>query len=422
MKLQGDLLTAAEACNILGIKAQTLYAYVSRGLIQVQAAKDRRESLYPRDQIEALRVRSHARSGHGPAAASAMRFGDPILESAITLIQNQQIYYRGYALTQLIADELEFEGVAELLWSGVLTRSNTTWSKSDSKSEQKAERTTDKKRPPKRVDLTPDLSRMFLYETARLAMEDADQGDESIDLAITRGRTLIKHAARSLSMTKTTASGTTIARILANAVDQDPELTIPMINHALMVSADHELNASTFAARIAASTGADLYSCIMAGLGAFSGPKHGVSPVYVHGFFTECVHTHRIKDVLRSYLRRKKNIPGFGHPLYLSSGDPRAHILLESLRSQRSKLTKSRRNKLDQVEEFLGSAQEADVGFPNLDLGLTALVFVLDLPATWCAGLFAIGRMAGWTAHILEQRQQEFLLRPRARYTGRPIQ
>ena len=408
MKAKQDFVTAEEACNILGVKAQTLYSYVSRGLIQVRIGKDRRESLYPRGQIETLKARSQARSGHGPTAASAMRFGEPILESAITLIQDQKIYYRGYAINQLI------ETVAELLWSGSLARTRILWSSNKKKFTVSR---------PSTVDSASSISRMFLHEIAHVALEDPGNGDESLDLAVARARSLIQHTAKSLSGCERILTSTSVAGILATALGTDAEFAVSSLSHALIVSADHELNASTFAARIAAGTGADLYSCFMAGFGAFAGPKHGVSPIYVYQFMEECFRAKSAKQIIATHLQRRKMIPGFGHPIYLQAGDPRALILLASVRSLRPHLTKPARTRLDQLEQFLVIIAESDVGFPNLDLGLAALVWVLGLPSEWSAGLFAIGRMAGWTAHILEQRQQEFLLRPRARYTGRaPIE
>src|SRR6185436_7107615 len=117
-------LSARQATAMLGVKPETLYTYVSRGLLRSIPGDSPRERLYSREDVESLVARSRARAGHGPTAASALRWGDPVLESAITLITPETIFYRGVELERL---PRYFENVAELLWSGILSDKPERW-------------------------------------------------------------------------------------------------------------------------------------------------------------------------------------------------------------------------------------------------------------------------------------------------------
>jgi citrate synthase len=186
------------------------------------------------------------------------------------------------------------------------------------------------------------------------------------------------------------------------------------VDRALVVSADHELNASAFAVRVAASAGADLYACVCAGLAALSGPRHGGSCDRVEALVAEAGREARAAAVVRGRMRRGEAIAGFGHPLY-PGGDPRAEVLLETARD-----LAPRAPALATVAALIDAMRDAGREPPTIDVGLVAIAAVLDLPPGSAAGLFAVGRSAGWIAHALEQREAGFLLRPRARYTGPP--
>src|SRR5690349_15198038 len=113
-----DFLTAREAAELIDVKLATLYAYVSRGLVRSIASEAGRGRLYARQDLEHLRARHDARSGHGPVAAAALRWGEPVLDSAITLINDRGLYYRGQSAVGLARDGVSYEQVAELLWTG----------------------------------------------------------------------------------------------------------------------------------------------------------------------------------------------------------------------------------------------------------------------------------------------------------------
>jgi citrate synthase len=181
---------------------------------------------------------------------------------------------------------------------------------------------------------------------------------------------------------------------------------------ALVVCADHELNASAFAARVAASTHADVYACLLAALGTLTGPRHGGSCDRVEALVAETERPERATHVVLERARRGEGVPGFGHPLY-PAGDPRASPLLDHARA-----LAPRSRDVRVVLALIEAMRDTGRGAPNLDAGLVALAAALGLPRGSAIGVFAIGRMAGWVAHVLEQYAAGFLFRPRARYLG----
>ncbi len=399
------MLTAAEACALLGIKAQTLYAYVSRGLLRAETHPGRTGKLYARDDLETLLARSRARAGHGPTAASAMRWGDPILDSAITCIQAGQIFYRGYSLREILRKGTSFEQVAELLWSGELPQQKLQWA---------ALSITEKfEESPGQASLT----RVLMHRIAKLALYDLEGPDELIDQSLRRARGLIRHAADVLFPASPNAPQHLAPRIAWSQGLDHPE-AVEAIEAALVVSADHELNASTFAARVAASTGADLYASLLAGLASFSGRHHGLASLDVHAFLTEIPSNLSRRRQLQALTDSNQWPPGFGHRLY-TEGDPRVEPLLQKARALATVRKGEAQRWMEDIDSVLNIAKSLGCPAPNLDFGLVALALSLGLPREGAAALFVLGRLAGWTAHILEQRQQGFLLRPRARYVGR---
>ena len=206
-----------------------------------------------------------------------------------------------------------------------------------------------------------------------------------------------------------------ILELLASAVRGVGQAPRPDLDVALVLVADHGLNASTFAARVAASTGADLYACVVAGLAAFSGPQHGGAGARVEALLDECQRK-GAGGALRDRLGRGEQLPGFGHPLY-PGGDPRCPPLLAlAARRAPDHPVVASALALDDAADDLGYLR------PNLDLGLVAAAAALGLGPGSSVGLFALGRAAGWMAHALEQRAEGYLLRPRSRYVGPPAQ
>jgi citrate synthase len=389
------------AARHLGVSPRTLYAYVSRGLIRSVPGERGRPRLYALADLERLRVRRDARRGHGAVAAGALRWGEPVLDSAITAITPRGPAYRGQLAVDLAAAGARFENVAELLWSGYLPDTVVLWPRVALPVAQLAKLVPYGAKP---LDVMP-----LVVQAA--ALLDPQRSDGRPDAIVARGRRLIPLLAASLAPDFATASVTrslnasTIAAIAARALGLDDEVA-PTLDRALVLLADHELNASSFTARVAASTDADPYACVTAALAALSGPRHGTAAEAIARFADEVGGPEQARAAIRTARRKGTGLPGFGHPLY-PAGDPRAAPLLALARDSGQRRART----------LLAHADAADVP-PSVDIGLAALVAALGLPPTAASGLFAVARSAGWLAHVLEQRAQSFLLRPRARYVG----
>jgi citrate synthase len=186
------------------------------------------------------------------------------------------------------------------------------------------------------------------------------------------------------------------------------------LSAALILCADHELNASAFTARIVASAEATPYEVVTAGLAALQGFKHGGNTERVEAYLNEISAIDRIARVTAERLRRGERIPGFGHSLY-PNGDPRANALLALLQEiypgapEVAFVTRT----AEQVAALIGHV-------PNVDFALAALARVARLPAGAPLTLFALGRSVGWIGHAIEQYASDVLIRPRARYIGTP--
>jgi citrate synthase len=402
---EGESLGSVEAAKLLGVKAQTLYAYASRGLVRrVGSGRARR---YLKEDLERLRARHEARAGHGAVAAGALRFGEPVLDSAITGIDQRGPRYRGRVAVALAESGATFEAVAELLWTSRLPERAPSWQALP----DRAPRAAAVAARPGAPTAVPFLDRLLssLIDLVALAPNRFARGREA-ELALARS------AIRSLSATFVSTSvgrSDSVAGDLALAFAPARRRTEAraLIDHALVLVADHELNASSFAARIAASTDADLLACLTAALATVSGPRHGGACDRVDALLDEAELLPTPVGVLDQRGRRGEGIPGFGHPLY-PAGDPRAVSLLNAA----GKL--ARRPARGRAALAIADAMRRQ-GLPaTVDFALTALAATLALPKGVAALVFALGRTAGWVAHVLEQRESDAVLRPRARYVG----
>jgi citrate synthase len=193
-----------------------------------------------------------------------------------------------------------------------------------------------------------------------------------------------------------------------------PAAHAPIIRAALVLSADHEFNASAFAARVVASTGANLYGATMAGLAAINGPRHGGLTRRVATLFDDLRHSPDLEADLAGRLRARIFIPGFGHQLY-PDGDVRAAALFMALRE-----AVPQSPELAFAERLAAAVERLIDRKANVDFTTVTVERVLGLPRDSALALFLLGRTVGWIAHSLEQADQGALIRPRARYTGPP--
>ena len=193
---------------------------------------------------------------------------------------------------------------------------------------------------------------------------------------------------------------------------------IRALDVALILHADHELNASTFAGRVAAATLTDIYSAIVAAIGTLKGPLHGGANAEVMKLLLELGETatgERVDEVIRGKLSRKEKIPGFGHRVYKTE-DPRA----THLRRMSQDLGKRSGNTAwfdmsQRIEALVKGEKKLN---PNVDFYSASTYYALGIPIDLYTPVFAVSRMSGWTAHILEQYANNRLIRPRADYTG----
>jgi citrate synthase len=374
-----DWLTVEAALSRLGVARQTLYAYVSRGLVHARAApEDSRRSLYDRRDIEALLERRNRGRARRDVAASTIDFGEPVLASRITAIAAGALRYRGQDAV-LLSDTATLEDTAAILWE---------------------------------IPALP-----ALRTSAYIAGDDGPPIARCLrQVAAMSGPgiwarnawALHQDAAEALRRMAEAAcdrrADGPIHEVMAAAFGTGPE-GAELIRRALVLCADHELNASAFAVRVVASTGAALPCCLLAGLAALSGPLHGGMTSRVAALLGEAGLTTNPRSAIAARLARGEHVPGFGHRLY-PDGDPRGAALLRAFEPA------------PRLRAVFAAVLELTGQQPNIDAALVAMEQHARLPVGSALAIFAVGRTAGWIAHALEQRQDGRLIRPRATYSG----
>lgn len=392
-------LSAAEAAALLGVKPQTLYAYASRGLVRRVGSGKRRRYLL--EDLQRLQARQRARAGHGAVAAGALSFGEPVLDTSITGIDARGPVYRGQPAVELAARGERFEAVAELLWSSTLPAPAPVWPSLAA---------------PRRGS-TPACASLseLLLTFPTLDRAAPEWQSRTPELELEHARRLIRSLAERLSPPAARGRRVRIAELLAHGARAPRAEAASALDLALVLLADHELNASSFAARVAASTDASLFACMLAALCALSGPRHGGACDRVEALLDEAETLPTPADVLERRARRGDAVPGFGHPLY-PDGDPRARPLLARARVL-AKQSAALGRQLAHSFAIAELMQRQGLP-PTVDFALVTLTRALGMKPGTAALLFALGRSAGWVAHVREQRGSEAVLRPRARYLG----
>ncbi|EIM26119.1 citrate synthase family protein [Microvirga lotononidis] len=360
-----DLASADEASSRLGISRASLYAYVSRGLIRsFSSPHDPRQRLYAVDDVETLVARKARFRRPAVAAATALDWGLPVLETGIAQIQDGRLFYRGQDAIAL-ARTATLEDVAKLLVGAM-----------------HEDAFLDPSRIPGPLTGPAFGLHDFVTRAVRVLSEPAPKETRAAEVAAI------------LRLTAAAASGADpgtmpLHRHLAGAWKASPQAA-DVIRRALVLCADHELSSSTFAVRVTASTGASLRNAVIAGLVTLAGPYHGGM-------------TERVRAFLEDPARAPR--PGFRHRLY-PEGDPRAQALLENVPLLASDATTWK------------TLADASGGSPGIDVALVMMERAYGLPTGAAFTIFAVGRTAGWLAHAVEQRSQAALIRPRARYVA----
>lgn len=408
-----NFLSAAEATSFLGVRRQTLYSYVSRGLVRSLGDEGSRERIYAREDLERLRQRAQARKGQGAVAAVALNLGHPLVPTRITELTDKGPSYRGRMAVDLARQGARFEQVAELLWTGLWHEDPFVWNPSPLAA-------------PLREMLNaqaPREARDQLPEVFAITVLQLGMGKGPIQDRLIRGRPL--EAAREVVHTLVgclgflsrsgcyvpAPPGTPVAVAALNALgrprhDDDAALLDAM----LVLLADHELSPGTFAARIAASSGSAVHACLAAALAASSGTEVARRYQRVEEFLDAAGERVQMQRQVRSMTGNGQAIPGFDHPLY-PAGDPRAMWLFELIQRRRS-LPSPAQN----VLALVSHVRERHALHPRHELAVIAACRALRLPRGAATALFLVARTAGWMAHVLEQRLSPTLIRPRARF------
>ncbi len=395
MNAMASWMTALEAAAALRVNRATLYAYVSRGLVRSQSTPGPgRERGYSRDDVERLRRRAEERRDPARAAARALQWGLPVLESSITMIAGDTLYYRGHDALTLAATR-SVQEVASLIWTGNF---ETAWP-------APARLTADRRSLIRRLPFPARVQ--VLLATA--AASDPHAADLRVPHAAAAGWRIL-HLMTAAAI-RSGAGARNIDESLAKAWRVSAR-GVELLRSALILCADHELNVSSFAARCVASAESHPYAVVAAGMAALEGPKHGGAGARVDAMLVSLRRGRDLRNRVSARLRRGEAVSGFGHPLY-PAGDPRAKMLLDLLRTRYP-----RANETAFVLDVADAAESVVREKPNLDFALAGIARVLQLPADAGLALFAIGRTIGWIGHAIEQYAAGELIRPRARYVG----
>lgn len=403
-----DYLTAAEAARRLGVKPATLYAYVSRGVLSRVRAPDGRTSLFGAEEVEQLARRGRPRRPAGVV--------DITVESAITEITGDSLRFRGLDVTRLAVSRT-FEEVAELLWTGEFPSGRESgrepWRARPAA--LAAGRAAQAALPAG----TLPLERLQVIVPA-MAATDPLRLQLDRPAVIAAGRNIIAGMVDCLPSGVTAEPDEPIAGRLWSRLCAGPGPGRPTpglmraLSAALVLLADHELAASTLAARAAASVRADPYAVVGTGLGAMSGALHGGASLGAETLMAAASSPEDVPRVVAELLRRGEKVPGFGHFVY-RGGDPRAILLLDLVRRVAPKS-----GQLAVADAVFAEVRHKSLPEPNIDFAIATLVRVAGMVRGAGEAIFAVARTAGWIAHALEAYSGPGPLRPRAVYTGRP--
>ncbi len=416
-----EWIGAAEAAQRLGIKPASLYSYVSRGVLTPRRGPDGRASLFDAAEIEDLARRGKPRRGAGGA--------ELVIESELTEIADDRLRFRGHDAIAL-ATSRSFEEVASLLWTGSFDDPSAKGPWRATGEAIAAGTAAQAALPPDTYPLerlqvivpavaATDRLRLHLDRPAVIAaasgliaaMADclpaagpdaAVAGDDSAALAGDDSAAL--------------AGDDSIAGRLATKLCQRRPSAglVAALRAALVLAADHELAASTLAARVAASVRADPYAVVGTGLGTMSGALHGGASLGAEVLLASASGPADAPRVVGELLRRGERIPGLGHFVY-QTGDPRAILLLDLIRAAAPDS-----GRLAVAEAVLAEAGRRALPAPNIELALAVLASVAGMVPGAGEAVFAVARTAGWLAHALEEYARATPIRPRGVYIGNP--
>jgi citrate synthase len=400
-------LSTKEAAELLGVKPETVYAYVSRGRLGSRRAAAGRGSTFDAGEVEAL-ARRNRRDAEGTARPGT----ELSVRTRLTSIDADRYYYRGVDAVEL-AGRHSYEEVAEWLWTGRLRPGAVFTAPADSV--EAAVRA---------VDALPEhtgtTDRLRVTAVAAAAV-DPLRFDLSEDAVLGTARTLIPTFVAALPpRTHGRRAKGPLARRLWGRLSGRPaeEARLQVLDTALGLLADHDLAASTLAVRVAASARAHAYAAVSAGLGALEGPLHGAAGGLAHRMLLRVLDVGRAAPVIAEELRAGRRVPGLGHPLYTGE-DPRARALFALLED-----IPEAAPALDAARDIVATTARRTPLHANVDLALAVFTVSSGMEPSAGETVFAVARTAGWIAHALEEYGERPLrMRPTGHYVGpRPPQ
>lgn len=397
--LMSEPLTAIEAAARLGVKRETLYAYVSRGLLDRTLSLDGRTSLFDARQVDQLRT-SRRRPARGELRT--------VITTGITELDEAGHRYRGIPIAELTNSG--FETVADLIWGH-----QGDWAGPIGLHQAVSAIVT------QLPDATPPIDRLRVAIAVASGLDPLRYSPAPAAQAAA-GRSMVSACTFALGAAPprpanepaSVATNLMLALSAADAGPVDPADVARAVDLALVLLADHGLAASTFSARIAASVRADPYSIVAAGMGPVGGQLHGAASLGVHQLFLD-VATHGQSDAIGRQLASGQRFPGVGHTIYVEV-DPR-EVLLRSLIEE----IWAGDPRLETVTSVQAALQEHVDLVTNIDFALGALTWLMGAPPWAGEVIFAAARIVGWIAHGIEEfSEKPVRFRPSARYVGLP--
>jgi citrate synthase len=390
---QTGLMPTSAAARTLGVKSETLYAYVSRGLLTAHRASDSRESFFAPSDLRRLQARPRRAAPSTPVS------------SAITLSRNDGIFYRGENVLEL-ARTSTFEEAAAKLWQ-VEPGEEVRWVAPPGA--VRAARAAQARLP----DATLPLDR-FAALIPFVAAHDPFRNDLSPPTVRRAAAALITTLVEALPPVASAApqrrGASGVAAELARRLSRRPTARLVKgLDLALVLVADHGLAASTLAARVAANTRAPIYSSIQAAIAALQGPRHGFATPWAEELLAEVATGRPVDVVVEEHLRRGESLWYSG---YEAGGDPRAAFLLEeTLRLAPAGRTRT-------ISKLLRFADTHAMPPAGAEFAFAAFAHGFGLVRGGGQAIFAVGRTAGWVAHAIEEHASPSPLRMRATYVG----
>lgn len=383
--MEQGLLTTSDAAARLGVKPQTLYAYVSRGLLHRTVAMDGRSSLFDPAELDALKL------GRTDRTEGELR---TVIATGVTRVDDQALLVRGEPLVDLVGAGASFIDLVDRIWQAP---AGEPWPEAD-------------------PSLTTELPGLDGLRTVVAAASASDvlRHDLSPHGVRAAGRRIITAIGHGLPVQRSGRDTTLAAAVWRRLTSRRGSASERRaVEVAMTLLIDHGMASSTFAARIAASVRADPYSVVSAGLGVLGGPLHGAASAAVHDLFATAA---RFDDAARAVgdsLRDNGRLPGFGHTIYTVQ-DPRYGTLMTAIIDAWADDPR-----LQHVYRVRDVVAERRPEIPNVDLALGALTWLADMEPQAGETIFAIARSAGWLAHATEEYEEPALrFRPRARYVG----